>query len=139
MEAKYPGKSGDVTWIDHRSGHEYGRVDLNKALGEGKNVVGYAMAEFVADRRQEVDLRVASDNAVKLWLNGTLIDEHEVYHSGSQFDQYTGRGVLQPGRNVILVKVCQNDQPQDWARSWSFQLRVCDRAGGAVLSTDRQQ
>jgi hypothetical protein len=139
VEAACPGKHGDVKWIDHRTDHEYGRVDLNKALGEEKNVVGYAVTEFVAEREQEVDLRVASDNAVKLWLNGKLIDEHDAYHSGSQFDQYTSRGVLQPGRNVILVKVCQNDQPQDWARSWNFQLRVCDRTGGAVLSTDRQQ
>ena len=139
LEAAYAGKHGQVTWIDHRSGHEYGRVDFNKAIGEEKAVVGYAMAEFAAEREQEVDFRIASDNAVRLWLNGKLLDEHEVYHSGSQFDQYASRGVLKPGRNVILVKVCQNDQPQDWARSWNFQLRVCDRTGGAILSTDRQQ
>ena len=138
-DAAIAGKHGQVKWIDHRSDHEYGQVDFNKAVGEEKNVVGYAMTEFVAEREQEVDLRVASDNAVKLWLNGKLIDEHDVYHSGIQFDQYTSRGVLRPGRNVILVKVCQNDQPQDWARDWSFRLRVCDQTGGAVLSADRQQ
>jgi hypothetical protein len=67
-----------------------------------------------------------------------LIDEHNVYHAGSQMDQYMCRATLKAGRNVILIKVCQNDQPQDWARSWSFQLRVCDSTGGAVLSTDRK-
>jgi hypothetical protein len=136
LEASYAGKGGRVEWIDYVSKHDYGVVDLNKGLGEQKDVAGYAMAEFLSDRRQEVELRVASDNAVKVWLDGALIDEHKVNHAGSQLDQYTSRAELQPGRNVILVKVCQNDQPQDWARSWGFQLRVCDATGGAVLSAD---
>ncbi len=138
FQASYPGKHGPVGWIDYESGHEFGRVDFNKALAEEKDVVGYAAAEFFADERREVEFRMASDNAVKLWLNSTLIDEHDVYHAGSQFDQYACRGVLRPGRNVILVKVCQNAQTQNWARGWSFQLRVCDATGGAVLSTDRK-
>ncbi len=137
--ASYRGKHGVVRWIDYETGDEYGRVDLNKGLGEEKDVAGYAMARFVSGRRREAELRVTSDNAVKLWLNGTLIDAHDVYHSGSQPDQYVSRAVLQPGRNVILVKVCQNDQTQDWARGWSFQLRVCDSTGGAILSADRQE
>ncbi len=138
LTASYPGKHGPVTWIEHESGHEFGRVDLNKALVEEKDVVGYATTEFVSDREREVEFRLASDNAVKLWLAGTLLDEHNVYHAGSQFDQYASGGVLRPGRNVILVKVCQNAQTQNWARGWSFQLRLCDSTGGAVLSRDRE-
>jgi len=138
LAASYPGKHGPVGWIDHETEHRFGRVDLNKALGEEKQVVGYAAAEFYSDRKRQVEFRLASDNAVKLWLDGALIDAHDVYHAGSQFDQYASRGVLRPGRNVILVKVCQNAQTQNWARGWSFQLRVCDATGGAVLSSDRE-
>jgi hypothetical protein len=39
---------------------------------------------------------------------------------------------LKVGRNEILVKVCQNEQKEDWAQLWSFQLRVCDNLGGAI-------
>ena len=78
-----------------------------------------------------------SVNAVKVWLNGRPIAQHNVYHSGSQFDQYVSRVVLEPGRNVILVKVCQNAITPDWADAWGFQLRICDHNGTAVLSTDR--
>ena len=60
-----------------------------------------------------------------------------VYHSGSQLDQYVCRAALREGKNTILVKVCQNEQTQSWARKWHFQLRVCDAQGTAVLSTDR--
>ena len=137
--ASHPGKHGNVKWIDHQTDHEYGHVDLNKAIEEEKDVVTYAMAEFVSQQRLEVDFRVSSQNAVKLWVNGTLADEHNVYHAGGQMDQYTSRATLEPGRNTILLKVCQNGQTQDWARGWGFQLRVCDSTGGAVLSADRKK
>ena len=138
-EASYAGKHGEVKWIDYVTTDDYGRVDLNKALEEEKAVIGYAAAEFISGRRQEVEFRVTSANAVKVWLNGTLIDQHYVYHAGSQMDQYVSRAALEPGRNLILIKVCQNEQTQDWARAWSFQLRVCDATGGAILSADRDK
>jgi hypothetical protein len=84
-----------------------------------------------------VDLRAASHNAVKIWFNGRLVQEHHVYHTGTQMDQYAGRVVLRPGSNTILVKICQNEITPDWARWWDFQLRICDRNGAAILSTDR--
>jgi len=134
LHAAYRGKHTKVKWIEHVTKDDYGKVDLNKALGEQKAVVAYAAAEFFSQNRQEVEFRLASFNAVKLWLGGRLIDSHNVYHAGSQMDQYISRGTLQPGRNVILLKVCQNEQTQSWARYWGFQLRVCDDKGTAVLS-----
>lgn len=136
--AAYPGKHGQVRWIEHATADEQGKVDLNRVLGQEKGVVGYAMTEFLADRQREVEFRLASFNAVKVWLNGRLIDQHHVYHAGSEMDQYVSRGELRPGRNVILVKVCQNEQTQDWAVYWYFQLRLCDERGKPVLSTDQK-
>lgn len=135
--AACPGKHGPVRWKDQVTDDEYGKVDLNKILGVEKEVVAYAAAEFVSPERQEVQIRTTSLNAVKVWLNGEPVDEHNIYHSGSQMDQYTAPAVLRPGRNLILIKVCQNAQTQDWAVHWWFQLRVCDATGGAILSTDR--
>lgn len=133
-EAAYPGKQGEVRWVDFASEDDLGRIDFFKPFEKQREVVGYAMADFVAAEKREVEIRMSSFNATKLWLNGRLVDEHPVYHSGSQPDQFVNRVVLQPGRNVILVKVCQNEQTQDWAQRWDFQLRVCDETGGAVLS-----
>jgi len=137
FDAEYDGKHGRVKWFDFTSDHDYGRVDFHEALAEEKGVVAYAATEFLSDQEREVEFRLSSFNAVKLWLNGRLVDEHNVYHSGSQFDQYVSRATLRPGRNVILVKTCQNEQTQSWARKWYFQLRVCDEIGTAILSTDR--
>ena len=134
QQAVYPGKQGPVRWKPGEGTGPFATVDLNKLLVMEKGVVGYALNEFHSSREQEVEFRVSSANAVKLWLNGRLIDEHHVYHSGVQPDQYVSRGTLQAGRNTILVKLCQNEQTQDWAKVWQFQLRVCDLQGAAVNS-----
>ena len=139
LQASCKGKHGEVKWIDHVTQDNYGQVDLNKALGEEKSVVGYATAQFVSQGRQELELRAGSPNAVKLWVNGRLVYQRNVYHMGSQMDQYVIPVVLEPGSNVILVKVCQNAIMEEWARYWGFQLRVCDTKGTAVLSTDRDK
>jgi tetratricopeptide (TPR) repeat protein len=137
-QAECLGKHGTVRWIDHTTTDELGLVDLNRALGTEKGVAAYAAGEFLADQQREVEFRMTSFNAVKLWLNGKLIDQHKVYHSGAEWDQYVSRGTLRPGRNVLLVKICQNEQKQDWAVHWAFRLRVCDLQGKPVLSTDRR-
>jgi hypothetical protein len=131
------GKPRTLSWIDHTPANTFGLVDLNKVLGREKEVVAYLAAEFVADRPREVQLWITCDDASKIWINGRLVAEFEVYHSGAQFDQYTARASLRQGRNLILAKVCQNAQTQDWAEGWAYQLRVCDLGGAAVLSTDR--
>jgi len=40
--------------------------------------------------------------------------------------------VLKPGANTILLKICQNEQTEDWAQRYQFQLRVCNASGIAI-------
>jgi len=136
FDAQYQGKNGPVRWKDFVCADDYGKVNLNKGLVELKEVVGYAATEFYADRQREVELRFTSDNALKIWVNGVLLASYKIYHGGSQPDQYVNRATLRSGRNVILVKVGQNELTQDWARSWDFHLRVVDPAGAPVLSAE---
>ena len=62
-------------------------------------------------------------------MNGELLFGHEEYHRGMHFDQYSVLGELQAGENVILLKVCQNEQTDSWAQVWEFQFRICDLTG----------
>ena len=129
----YQGKANaEVSWSEHSSDHKYGEVDLNEAIGKHMGAVGYAYTVFHSKKPQQVDFRVVSQNANKLWVNGKQIMANEVYHAGGQFDQYKARANLKPGKNHVLVKVCQNEQTEAWAQSWKFQLRVCDSLGTAV-------
>lgn len=138
LSAHYPGKGGTTaTWVDHTTDDAHGLVDLNKAIGPVKGAVAYAYAEFIAAEARDAELRLSTVNAIKLWLNGVLLLEKEIYHSGTALDQYVARAHLRPGPNMILLKICQNEQTQPWAQDWSFRLRVCDQVGTAILPLNR--
>jgi hypothetical protein len=40
---------------------------------------------------------------------------------------------LQPGHNTILVKVCQNEETEEWTNEWDFQLRITDSLVKPIL------
>jgi hypothetical protein len=133
----YEGQDGaKLRWVEHTTTDPYGVVDLNMALGKHPGVAAYALAVVHSPRETPVEIRAGSENAVKIFLNGRLIFSREEYHHGMRMDQHVGRGTLRAGRNEILVKVCQNEQPEAWAQVWSFQLRVCEPDGGKVPLTD---
>ena len=78
-------------------------------------------------------MRLSTPNAWKLWVNGEQIFARDEYHRGTMLDQYRVKTKLKSGPNTILLKVCQNEQTEEWAQTWAFQFRICDRAGIAVL------
>ncbi len=131
--------AGQVKWKEVVTTDDYGKVDLNTLIGKHKGAIVYAVTYFAADKARPVELRWNSKNACKVWLNDQQIDAREVYHQdgGPVLDQYISRGQLQAGRNTILLKVCQNEQTENWAEDWGFQLRVCDTVGAAVHAADR--
>jgi hypothetical protein len=136
LAAAYAGKGGkEVRWQRLVAAEPLATVDLNRALGKLKGVTGYAFAAVVSPTERPVEIRAASNNAVRIYLNGKQVFGREEYHHGMALDQHVGRGVLKAGRNEILVKVCQNEQTDSWAELWSFQLRVCDALGGRVPLT----
>jgi hypothetical protein len=138
LKASYEGKEGQkIDWVEHTTASDYGIVNLAKVLGPFKGSVAYGVTEFTATAAVPVELRPGTPNSWKIWLNGQLIFAREEYHRGMTLDQYRMRGTLKPGKNVILLKICQNEQTEDWAQRWEFQLRVCDATGTAILSADR--
>lgn len=137
LQATYAGKEGDIQWVRHETTDPYGVVDLNEVLGKHKGAIGYAYSEFISDRERDVELRLGCINGNKIWLNGQLLTANHVYHAGMEIDQYKATARLRPGRNQILLKIAQNEQTENWAQRWQFQLRVCDQFGTAVLSQDR--
>lgn len=135
LNAKYVGDGDkEIGWQKHASEEEEGIVDLNKALSNHKGAISYAYTEFVSEKGGEVDVRLGCINANKVWINGSLIISNNVYHAGMNLDQYIGKAKLQPGKNTILIKVCQNEQKEPWAQRWQFQFRISDDSGKAIVS-----
>jgi hypothetical protein len=134
--AVYAGKDQkEIRWQKYATTTRLGLVDFNKTYGEKKGVVGYAYAVVSSPVARPIELRAGSNNAVQIYLNGKQVFFREEYHHGMAMDQHIAKGMLAAGKNEILVKVCQNEQTDDWARQWSFQLRICDALGAAVPVT----
>jgi hypothetical protein len=137
FDAEYDGKNGKVRWTETATGQDYGKVDLNKPLGELKEVTGYATTVFNSPITGPAELRLGCKNGWKLWLNGKLLFSRDEYHRGARIDQYRMPVTLNKGPNTLLIKLCQNADVKDWTKEWEFQLRVCDSTGTAILATDR--
>lgn len=132
LEAKYSGKLGEVAWQPFATSDEFGTFDIAKTTAPHKGSVTYATTTFVSDKARDIEVRLGTPNAWKLWVNGEQIFARDEYHRGVFFDQYRVAGRLKPGANTLLLKICQNEQTEEWAQAWTFQLRICDRTGVAV-------
>lgn len=140
LAASVAGRDGPVSWKPLATTDAYGMVDLNPAYpAEGglKEVLAYAYAEYEAAEARDAELRLGCKNAWKIWHNGRLVFGRDEYHRGMKIDQYRLPIRLERGRNTILVKLCQDEQKQEWTKEWQFQLRVCDATGTALLAVDR--
>lgn len=136
LKAAYKGKDDkNIRWTAHTSEEPLGLVDFNKVVGDVHGAVAYAHTTVISSVERPVELRAASNNAVRIYLNGKEVYFREEYHHGMRQDQHVGRGVLKAGHNEILVKVCQNEQTESWAQKWSFQLRITDDLGARVPVT----
>lgn len=130
--AKYTGKDGKaVEWVEHVTEDEYGKIEVKK-LVPFKGAVTYAAAEFVASSPQSAEVRLATPNAWKLWVNGDLVFGRDEYHRGHKLDQYRVPVKLAAGKNQLLLKICENEQTEEWAQEYQFQLRISDSSGAAV-------
>ena len=129
------GQPQKATWKALASEDEMGLFDVNTLFGKHKGATVYAATEFENGLANEVEFRLGTSNAWKLWLNGELLFAREEYHRGMFLDQYLVRGKLKSGHNTIVMKLLQNEQTEDWAQDFSFQFRVCDFSGRAIRAS----
>ncbi len=122
----------EIKWTGAKSVDPTAVVNLNDVLGKIKGATAYAYADFDAVEDAECEIRIGCINANKVWVNGEPVISNEVYHVGMMPDQFSGKAKLVKGKNRILVKICQNEQEQEWAQEWMFQLRVCKPDGSAI-------
>ena len=141
LHATYTGmEGGGIGWKMVKTADPPGRadlgkiakVDVNTVIGKHMGAVAYAFAAIDSPQDQAVEVRAATPNAVKIFLNGKEILAREEYHRNGRLDTHIASGLIKAGRNEVLVKLCQNEQQDAWAQEWAFQVRICDTIGGAV-------
>ncbi len=134
------GKEQEVNWQKLETKDDYGIIDIAENVHPYKGAVMYATVDYVSPKAQTVEIRLGTPNAWKVWVNGKIAFSREEYHRGMRLDQYRVPVKLNAGRNRILLKLCQNEQEQDWAQRYQYQLRISDETGAAVLpaSADKE-
>ncbi len=107
--APHPGQAvGDRSWVRAEADTDhFGRLDLLPVL-EGispvANAAAYAFAWVTSPDDRTVTLAFESDDDLRVWVNGTLVVDHEVARGvGSGTDTATVR--LAAGANRLLLKV----------------------------------
>jgi hypothetical protein len=133
LDASYDGQLGKVSWQDISTDDGYGIVSIADQIDNYKGSLMYAVTTFRSATGGNVEFRLGTPNAWKLWVNGELVFEREEYHRSTRMDQYRIPVSLIAGDNTIMLKVCQNEQEEDWAQDYQFQLRVSDSSGAAIL------
>jgi CubicO group peptidase (beta-lactamase class C family) len=92
-------------------------IDLTEVFGKLDYVVAYAWAEIDSPEAKDVLLGVGSDDSVKVWLNGKLIQEKWIPRAINKDDDLI-QAKLQKGKNQILFKV------QNMQEAWGFCCRI---------------
>jgi len=125
LAARYPGKEREVSWRALPAQPPAGYVDLDALLRPNDEVLAYAMAYL--DAREEVDaaLRAASDEGLRIWLNGAEVLSRNVERTIG-FDQDVAAVRFAKGWNRILVKVTEAKD------AWGFRIRVTSPDGSPL-------
>ena len=133
LQVEYDGQTAKVRWQPIATTDDYGVVDIAKQIENYKGSLMYATTIWTSNRDQQAEIRLGTPNSWKLWVNGKLVFEREEYHRSSQLDQYRVPVTLKAGSNTLLFKICQNEQTQDWAQRYQYQIRICNSTGSAIL------
>lgn len=116
--------SGGNTWTSYTSSADI--IDLNAAFGGAKtSCAGYAHVYVYSPSSQSVRLWLGSDNGIKVWLNGSVVETVDTGR-GLTVDQDKLTVSLLAGWNRLLCKVSQ------YGGNWQLTAKVCDANGNAI-------
>jgi len=114
-----------LSWREIRIADPQGVVDLTQFFRQTEWVACYAYTEFVVDSDMDAELRIGSDDSVKVWLNGQLVHQFGGMR-GLTVDQDRVRARLRKGVNRLLLKVTQS------GGGWEFCVRLVDLQGNPI-------
>ncbi len=104
LEATYPGRDGEVRWVEHPEFADGKIHDLTKEIQPSDHALVYLWRRLESPIEQSVPIALGTDDTVKVWLNGTLLHEHAAAR-GVQADADHVILPLKKGSNDLLLKV----------------------------------
>ncbi len=119
------GKSQLVTWQGANDGFHDGYIDFQKILKQYNWSVGYGLIYVTSLDEKDVQIRMGTNDATKIWLNDELVWKFNRGRDAS-FDDDIIKVSLKPGLNKILIKVCNR------ISLWGYYFRITDGEGNGL-------
>ena len=104
-----------------------GLVRLHRVLAKTRYQVAYAECNVISSVDQDAVLLPESDDGVKVWLDGKVVDEVDAIRRISQFEGYV-RVHLNKGTNRLVVKLVRTRQTDIWD-PWDFAVGLRSSEG----------
>ena len=122
LHATYQARGTKIGWVELKQDSHGAFVDLEEVFDDNQWAVAYAFARVHSAQETQAQLRVGSDDDVKVWLNGKEVLSKSVART-AVIDQDIVPVNLKEGTNEILLKVCNR------TGGWGFHLRITDSQG----------
>ncbi len=116
---QYEGLNGLVSWRKYTDDFLNGYINLRHNANWS---VAYAFSTVFCPDEREVEFRFDSNDQGKVWVNGIEVHAHTRAYS-ADIDRDIIPITLNPGKNSILVKVCEEYD------GTGFYLRITDKEG----------
>ena len=113
----------DVRWKPH--GIRHGMTANLRNEYAGQSIVVYASVYLDCPKSQTAQIRLGSDDGIKVWLNDALVWKNHT-HRGLGIDNDIFEVKLKKGTNKLLLKIEQSFGAHE------FCLRLADTAGNAI-------
>jgi hypothetical protein len=111
-----------VKWQKADDGQMNGRLDFTKMFTPTEWVLAYALIDVFSPDDREAQLRIGSDDGIKVWLNGQVVWTNQVSR-GLRLDEDVVSIELRKGTNRLLFKVDQG------VVAWELAVRITDTNG----------
>lgn len=109
-------------WQVADDGYFDGYIDLKEIFGHGSWSVAYGLVYIHSPEERKVQLRIGTNESVKLWLNNRQIWQH-YQKRAAVVDRDLVTVLLKPGYNKLLVKLTNE------VVDWGFFFRVTGEDG----------
>ena len=123
---KYIGLSGrKISWIQYSNKDNNGEINLKNIFPAYDMASAYAAVTVTSENERNVQLRVGSNDAVAVWLNGKKIWENSEGRTVALDDDIVD-AVLPGGESQLILKIT------NFGANWGFCFRITDKEGKKV-------
>ena len=135
LSKTYKDRKVKISWQHPADGFNEGYINFKHIYQRYNWSVAYGLIYVKSNQRTEAQIRIGTNDSVKLWLNDKEVWRMNIGRD-AVFDNDIVPVILEPGMNKILIKVCNR------INEWGFYLRVTDKKGKGLngiefVSVDR--